>query len=114
MANTCISHPLFARLFALLAPTAEGLGVAAHREELLEGLCGKVIEVGAGSGLNFAHYPSTVTEVLAVEPDPYLRARATEAASNARIPVQVVDGTAEELPVGDGPFDVAVASFVVA
>ena len=38
-----------------------------------------MVEVGAGNGLNFAHYPPSVTEVVAVEPEPYLRERAEEA-----------------------------------
>lgn len=113
MPTASVSHPLFARFFARFAPAAECLGGAEHRDELLEGLRGKVIEVGAGSGLNFAHYPSSVTEVLAVEPEPYLRARATEAARQAPIPVRVVEGTAESLPVEDGSFDAAVASLVL-
>lgn len=45
------------------------------------GLTGRVVEVGAGNGLNFAHYPNTVTEVVAVEPEPHLRDLAEEAAS---------------------------------
>lgn len=113
MTGTTISHPFFARFFARCAPAAEHLGGSAHRDELLEGLEGRVIEVGAGSGLNFAHYPSSVTEVVAVEPEPYLRARATEAAGQASVPVRVVDGTAEILSFGDGIFDAAVASLVL-
>ncbi|MHB8262560.1 MAG: class I SAM-dependent methyltransferase [Acidimicrobiales bacterium] len=113
MPGTSVSHPLFARFFARFAPAAECLGSAAHRDELLEGLGGKVIEVGAGSGLNFAHYPKSVTEVVAVEPEPYLRARATEAARQVSVPVRVVEGTADMLPVEDGYFDVAVASLVL-
>ncbi len=113
MSATSLSHPLFARFFARFAPAAERLGSAAHRDELLDGLAGKVIEVGAGSGLNFTHYPSSVTEVLAIEPEPYLRARATEAARHAPVPVRVVEGTAETLPVEDGSFDAVVFSLVL-
>ncbi|MHB1711628.1 MAG: class I SAM-dependent methyltransferase [Acidimicrobiales bacterium] len=113
MAGTAVSHPLFARFFARFAPAAERLGGAEHRDELLEGLDGKVIEIGAGSGLNFAHYPSSVTEVVAIEPEPYLRARATDAARQAPVPVRVVEGTAETLPVEDGSFDAAVFSLVL-
>jgi len=113
VAGTSVSHPLFARFFARCAPAAERLGGAAHRVELLADLEGKVIEVGAGSGLNFAHYPSSVTEVVAVEPEPYLRARATEAARQAPVPVRVVEGTAAALPSEDGAFDAAIASLVL-
>lgn len=54
-------------------------GALEHRRALLAGLAGlagRVLEVGAGNGLTFAHYPTAVTELLAVEPESYLRALA--------------------------------------
>ncbi|HMI69193.1 MAG TPA: hypothetical protein VK510_04295, partial [Solirubrobacteraceae bacterium] len=45
-------------------------GVTEHRRRLLQGVSGRVVEVGAGNGLNFAHYPPTATEVVAIEPEP--------------------------------------------
>jgi ubiquinone/menaquinone biosynthesis C-methylase UbiE len=107
------SHPIFARLYARMAPAAEQAGTAAHREELLAGLTGRVVEVGAGSGLCFAHYPETVTEVVAVEPEPHLRMLAERAAGTAHVPVTVLDGMAEDLPLEDGTFDAAVVSLVL-
>jgi ubiquinone/menaquinone biosynthesis C-methylase UbiE len=108
-----VRHPLFARLFARAAPRMEAQGVAAHRRELLEGVGGREVEVGAGTGACFAHYPGTVAEVVAVEPEPYLRARALDAAAAAPVPVTVVAATAEALPFEDGSFDVGVASLVL-
>ncbi len=87
--------------------------MARHRRDLLAGLTGEVIEPGCGNGLNFAHYPSTVTRVLAVEPQPYLRALAEQAAAKAPVPVEVVEGFAEELPAADGSFDAAVTSLML-
>jgi SAM-dependent methyltransferase len=87
--------------------------VAEHRRRLLEGMSGRVVEVGAGSGLNFAHYPATVAEVVAIEPEPTLRAAAERAASEAPVPVSVRAGTAEALGLGDGEMDGAVASLVL-
>jgi ubiquinone/menaquinone biosynthesis C-methylase UbiE len=72
-----------------------------------------VIEVGAGNGLNFRHYPAEVTEVVAVEPEPYLRAKAEEAARNAPVSVRVEPGLADALPFPDGEFDAAVCSLVL-
>jgi ubiquinone/menaquinone biosynthesis C-methylase UbiE len=71
------------------------------------------MEVGANNKLNFGHYPSTVTEVMAVEPEPYLRDAARRAAGRARVPVSVVEGVAERLPAEDGSFDAGVASLVL-
>lgn len=84
-----------------------------RRQALLAGLTGEVIEVGAGDGLNFSHYPPTVTHVLAVEPEPHLRRLASEAASLAPVPVEVADGLAERLPCADGSADAVVASLVL-
>jgi ubiquinone/menaquinone biosynthesis C-methylase UbiE len=84
-----------------------------HRDELLTGLSGRVIEVGAGAGSNFGHYPTTVGQVVAVEPEPYLRERARAAAVKAGVQIEVVDGVAEQLPAGDASFDAAVACLVL-
>jgi len=111
--TTRVHHPIFARMYRRMAAEFENKGASEHRDELLAGLSGRVIEVGAGTGLNFAHYPPMVTEVLAVEPEPYLRAAAEEAAQKAAVAVRVVDGTADELPVQDGDFDGGVASLVL-
>jgi SAM-dependent methyltransferase len=51
-----------------------------------------------------------VREVVAVEPEPYLRSRAVEAAAAAPVPIRVADGSADELPVPDGSFDAVVVS----
>lgn len=64
-----VRHPLFARMYTRLADQFEAKGGAEHRDEMLAGATGRVIEVGAGTGLNFKHYPTTVTDVLAVEPE---------------------------------------------
>lgn len=107
------SHPIFARAFDHTAWKLEDRGQREHRKKLLEGLAGRVIEVGAGNGLNFPHYPNSVTEVVAVEPEPFLRERADEAAGHASVKVTVVDGVAEALPGNDRSFDAAVASLVL-
>ena len=110
--DTSVHHPIFARLFAWGASNAPAEQLE-HRRRVLEGLSGRVIEVGAGNGLNFPHYPATVTEVLAVEPEAYLRGKAEEAAAQASVPVRVVDGVADSLPAEAGSFDAGVASLVL-
>ena len=108
-----VHHPIFARLYARMSPRADALGAAEHRREALAGLTGRMIELGAGNGLNFAHYPDTVTEVVAVEPEDYLRRRAEQAATSAAVPVRVVDAVADDLRFGDETFDAAVAALVL-
>jgi ubiquinone/menaquinone biosynthesis C-methylase UbiE len=103
------SRPVFARFYSKVAgPALAKAGVTEHRKRLLAGLSGEVIEVGAGNGLNFPHYPGTVTRLLAVEPETHLRELAVHSARSAAVPVQVVDGRAEQLPAHDASFDAAV------
>ncbi|MEU7011602.1 class I SAM-dependent methyltransferase [Streptomyces sp. NPDC046332] len=103
-------HPLFARFYARLAGSAmEKAGVAEHRRRLLADLTREVIEVGAGNGLNFPHYPPEVTRlVVAVEPEPNLRALAEERASETSLPLEMREARAERLPFPDASFDAAV------
>jgi ubiquinone/menaquinone biosynthesis C-methylase UbiE len=107
-----VRHPVFARCYARVGHLMDA-EIRDHRRRLLAGLTGRVLEVGAGDGLNFPHYPAAVTEVLAIEPEPYLRRLALAAARQAPVPIRVVDGTAEALPAPDGAVDAVVASLVL-
>lgn len=106
-------HPRFAGLYERISRESEARGTTAHRARMLEGLTGRVIEIGAGNGLNFVHYPQGVTEVVAVEPEDRLRASAQCAATAAAVPVTVVAGHADALPADDATFDAAVISLVL-
>ena len=108
-----VYHPIFSRLFALTSHAALDKGEAGHRRDLLAGLSGRVIEVGAGNGINFAFYPASVAEVVAVEPEPYIRSLAVQAAGTAPVPVTVTGGVAERLPVEGASFDAGVVSLVL-
>lgn len=112
-ARTRLQHPRFAKAYARVSLAAERRGVAAHRDRLLADLHGRVVELGAGNGLNFARYPVAVSQVVAVEPDDHLRALAVEAAARAPVPVHVVCGDAQRLPLEGGWCDAAVASLVL-
>lgn len=108
-----IRHPRFARVYLRYGERADRAGVEEHRRRLLDGLRGTVVEVGAGQGLNFRHYPPAVTAVTAIEPEPTLRAAAERAARNAPVPVTVSPGTADALPLADASVDAAVVSLVL-
>ncbi len=108
-----IRHPVFARVYDALSRRMEKQGASNHRRRLLADLHGRVIEVGAGNGLNFSYYPDSVDEVLAVEPEPRLRSAAVRAAKSAAVKITVVDGVADALPAAGGSFDAAVASLVL-
>jgi SAM-dependent methyltransferase len=107
-----INHPLFARFFDRLSRSLEK-DLGARRDELLAGLSGRVLELGAGNGINFGHYPAGAVEVVAIEPEPYMRAKAQRAAASAPVPVTVTAEVAERLPFADESFDAVIASLVL-
>jgi SAM-dependent methyltransferase len=104
------ARPLFARCLARSAAISERKGADVYRRRLLAGLTGRVVEVGVGTGIHFRHYPRTVAEVLAVEPEPNLRAMAEAAAQESPVPIRVVPGTAEALPTPDASMDAGVSA----
>jgi ubiquinone/menaquinone biosynthesis C-methylase UbiE len=106
-------HPLFARCLARSAAISERKGADAVRRRLVEGLAGRVVEVGAGSGIQFRHYPAAVSEVVAIEPEPNLRGMALEAAAEASVAVRVLAGLADALPLADAWADAAVCAGVL-
>lgn len=109
-----VSRPFFGRfLYPRFAEAAKQHGMDRHRMRLLEGLEGRVLELGCGDGGNFPLYPSTVTELVGIEPEENLRAVAERAAAEAPIATRVLPGFAERLPVGDASLDAAVASLVL-
>lgn len=110
--TTPVRNPFFARWYARMSAN-EGAEQVQHRRQTLAGLSGRVVELGAGNGSNFGHYPVEVSEVIAVEPEPYLRERAVQMASKAPVTVKLVDAVADALPFEDGSFDAAVAALVL-
>jgi ubiquinone/menaquinone biosynthesis C-methylase UbiE len=108
-----VNNPIFARLFDRFAAKDKGRGEDALRRELLAGLEGRVVEVGPGNGINFEHFPTTVSELVAVEPEPYLRRQAEETARSIPIEIRVVGGTADALPLDAGSVDAVVVAGVL-
>jgi ubiquinone/menaquinone biosynthesis C-methylase UbiE len=106
-------HPVFSRCYARASERMDADGLGPLRTELLAGLHGDVVEIGCGNGRNFARYPAAVASVTGVEPEPYLRSLAARAAGDARVPVTVVPGVAEALPLPDAAFDGAVLCLVM-
>jgi ubiquinone/menaquinone biosynthesis C-methylase UbiE len=107
-----VNNPLFARLLVVMH-RYESPEEVEHRGEALADLHGRVLDVGAGDGANFPHFPPAVDEVLAIEPEPYLREHARRRAAEAPVPVNVIDAVAERLPFEDGSVDAAVVSLVL-
>lgn len=106
------THPVFARVYERISTAMDEVGGLEHRQELAAGATGRVLEPGAGNGLNFAHYRN-VELVVAIEPEPTMLRMASERAREASVPVHLVRGMGEALPIPDASFDTVVASLVL-
>jgi ubiquinone/menaquinone biosynthesis C-methylase UbiE len=111
MAQQTFDNPFFARFWTVLS-AHESRAMRDLRQANLLGLSGRVLEVGAGTGSNFAFYPDSVTEVVALEPETRLAPLAKEAAAAAPVPVTVIESTVETMPATE-PFDAVVCSLVL-
>jgi ubiquinone/menaquinone biosynthesis C-methylase UbiE len=101
-----LSERLFAAYYPLLAAKSERAGQAATRGELLAGARGRVLEVGAGHGLNLAHYPVGLDELVLTDPSPWMLKRAPSG-------VEVRSAGLPSLPFADGRFDTVVCTYVL-
>jgi SAM-dependent methyltransferase len=106
-----LDHRFFARIWPTIA-AHETEQMREWRRENLAGLSGRVLEVGAGTGTNFALYPDSVAQVVGVEPEPRLALLARDAAAAAHVPVEVTDRTVESFSATE-PFDAVVCSLVL-
>jgi len=92
---------------------SELAGMRRRRRTLLRGAVGHVVEIGAGTGLNVAHYPDGLAGLVLVEPEPAMRRRlARRVRRHARV-AQIVDASAERLPLPDASMDTVVSTLVL-
>jgi ubiquinone/menaquinone biosynthesis C-methylase UbiE len=83
------------------------------RGELLRRACGRVLEVGAGTGHNVPHYPAGVEELVLSDPSPASLARARRRLAQAGRRGICVEAPAERLPFEDGRFDTVISTAVL-
>jgi SAM-dependent methyltransferase len=105
--------PVFARVYDTAFVFAERRGLRNVRRNLVSRARGRVLELGAGTGLNLPHYPKTVTEVLLTEPDPHMAAKLRKRAGASPLDTKVVEAPAETLPFDDASVDTVVATLVL-
>lgn len=109
--------PVWSRVFAAAYDPflwgAERGGMAAQRKDLLSLAHGRVIEIGAGTGLNVPHYGDAVSKVTLVEPDPLLHSRLRRRTARAALKAEIVQAGGEALPFESASFDVAVVTLVL-
>lgn len=104
---------IFASFYDRLLASAERAGLAAKRHSLLARARGRVLEIGAGTGLNLAHYPAEVGELVLAEPDAAMAARLRRRVRAHGLAARVVEAHAEDLPFADAAFDTIVCTLVL-
>jgi ubiquinone/menaquinone biosynthesis C-methylase UbiE len=87
----------------------DALGLGRQRQRTAREATGRVLELGVGTGLNLPHYEAA-TEVVGVDPDPYMLRRARRRAAAAPVPVELLEASAEALPFEDASFDTVVVA----
>jgi ubiquinone/menaquinone biosynthesis C-methylase UbiE len=102
----------FAALYERSFKATEEAGLRQMRRELLAGAGGRVLELGAGTGLNLDLYPEEVTDLVMLEPDPHMARRLRAAVAASSRPASVSEAPAERLPFEDSSFDTAVSTLV--
>jgi ubiquinone/menaquinone biosynthesis C-methylase UbiE len=83
------------------------------RGQVAAGLRGIVVEIGFGSGLNVAAYPSEVDVVYAVEPAEVARRLAEPRIAAGRVPVEHVGLDGQHIPLADNSCDAALSTFTL-
>jgi SAM-dependent methyltransferase len=103
----------FAALYDRAFERTEKAGLARMRSELLAGAGGRVVELGAGTGLNLELYPEAVTDLVLVEPDPHMAKRLRARVGESQRRAEIAAAPAEGLPFADASFDTAVSTLVL-
>lgn len=91
----------------------ERLGMARRRRRLLAGAHGTVVEIGAGTGLNAAHYPDAVERLIVTEPVAGVLPRIERRLRRAGRAAEVHAAPADALPLPDASADVVVSTMVL-
>ncbi len=104
---------VFSAAYDPLLWVGERAGMEKRRAELLRRAKGRVLELGAGTGLNLPHYPDGLEELVLTEPSPPMAARLERRAKRSGTPSSVMAADAERLPFEDDRFDTVVSTLVL-
>ncbi|HEX4110054.1 MAG TPA: class I SAM-dependent methyltransferase [Solirubrobacteraceae bacterium] len=103
---------IFATIYDPIMSVPERFGMRERRVATVGQARGRVLELGAGTGLNLAHYP-TVEELVLTEPEEPMARRLRSRAAQAGLGAQVVEAPAEHLPFPDEHFDSVISTLVL-
>jgi SAM-dependent methyltransferase len=104
---------IFATVYDSFLWLGENAGMRRRRGELLTEAHGRVVEIGAGTGLNVVHYRDQVAELILTEPDASMRRLLARKLQRGGRAAQIVDAPAERLPLADGSVDTVVSTLVL-
>jgi ubiquinone/menaquinone biosynthesis C-methylase UbiE len=104
---------MFAAGYDTFQATMERNFMGELRDDALADARGRVVEIGAGTGVNLEHYPRSIDELVCTEPEEPMAKRLRRKAAGSGLNVSVVHAAAEELPFEDDSFDTAVATLVL-
>lgn len=104
---------VFAAVYDPSLWVGELAGMRRRRRELLGAATGRTLEIGGGTGLNLAHYPADLPELIVAEPASAMRRRLERRAARAGDQVRVIDAPAERLPLADASVDTVVSTLVL-
>jgi ubiquinone/menaquinone biosynthesis C-methylase UbiE len=103
----------FARIYDAAFAMAERSGLRDLRRGVLSEAVGRSVELGAGTGLNLALYPSTVTDVMLTEPDRHMARRLARTMTGTRFSATLVRASATAIPVADASVDTVISTLVL-
>ena len=112
MSERIRTHPIYASVYDRYNQGAERTWLGEGRALAIAHARGKVVEIGAGTGMNLLHYRD-VEKVVACEPDPAYLKQLHRRLPEAKVPVAVLQAAAERLPFANASFDTAVSTLVM-
>jgi ubiquinone/menaquinone biosynthesis C-methylase UbiE len=87
--------------------------LAAYRSRVVPAAEGRVLEIGIGSGLNLPFYSQNAQHVIGLDPSSKLLAMARESLRRGSVPVEFIEGSAEEIPQEDRSVDTVVTTWTL-
>lgn len=103
----------FSALYDRCFKASEEAGLRDMRRETVAQARGRVLEIGAGTGLNLDLYPQSVQDLTLTEPDPHMTKQLRKKVDESTRKAEVVEAPAESLPFDDDSFDTAVVTLVL-
>jgi SAM-dependent methyltransferase len=79
-----------------------------YRSRVVSAASGRVLEIGIGSGLNLPFYGNSVSQIIGIEPSAKLLRMARAASREISMPLDLIEGTAETIPIDDRSIDTVV------